>query len=114
MLLLPLHRWVWRDPHRCARKLLAFEETEADGGRDLARAAELTKDPLLRSGVPVLLNTSLNLAGEPIVNRAIEGYSTFRRSGIDCIVAGRTIVSKDGTVRKRENGAREDVEEAAQ
>ena len=44
----PLHRWVWRDPHRRARKLLRFAETEADGGRDLSRAAELTNDPLLR------------------------------------------------------------------
>jgi carbamoyltransferase len=47
-----------------------------------------------RSGIPVLLNTSFNLAGEPIVNRAIEGYSTFRRSGIDVVVAGRTRVAK--------------------
>jgi len=44
----PLHHWVWRDPHRRARKLLRFAETEADGGRDLSRAAELTRDPLLR------------------------------------------------------------------
>ena len=47
-----------------------------------------------RSGVPVLLNTSFNLAGEPIVNRAVEGYSTFRRCGIDLLVAGRTVVSR--------------------
>lgn len=47
-LLRPLHRLVWRDPARRARKLLHFAETEADGGRDLARAAELTTDPLLR------------------------------------------------------------------
>jgi carbamoyltransferase len=47
-----------------------------------------------RSGLPVLLNTSLNLAGEPIVNRAVEGYSTFRRSGIDVLVAGTNIVTK--------------------
>jgi carbamoyltransferase len=46
------------------------------------------------SGTPVLLNTSFNLAGEPIVNRAVEGYSTFRRSGMDLLVAGRCIVSK--------------------
>lgn len=46
--LAPLHRWVWRDPHRRARKLIHFAETEAEGGRDLARAAELTSDPLLR------------------------------------------------------------------
>lgn len=44
----PIHRWVWRDAHRRARKLLTFAETEADGGRDLSRAAELTSDPLLR------------------------------------------------------------------
>jgi carbamoyltransferase len=47
--------------------------------------------------LPVLLNTSLNLAGEPIVNRAIEGYSTFRRSGIDVLVAGTTVVTKRAT-----------------
>jgi hypothetical protein len=44
----PIHRWVWRDIDRRARKLLRFAETEADGGRHLARAAELTSDPLLR------------------------------------------------------------------
>ena len=47
-----------------------------------------------RSGIPVLLNTSFNLAGEPIVNRAVEGYSTFRRSGIDLLIAGRTVARK--------------------
>ena len=47
-----------------------------------------------RTGVPILLNTSFNLAGEPIVNRAVEGYSTFRRCGIDTLVAGTTTVSK--------------------
>jgi carbamoyltransferase len=47
-----------------------------------------------QSGIPVLLNTSFNLAGEPIVNRCIEGYLTFRRSGIDVLVAGRTRVTK--------------------
>ena len=57
-----------------------------------------------RTGVPVLLNTSFNLADEPIVNRAVEGYSTFRRSGIDVLVAGNTIV------RKQRRSAEEAVE----
>ena len=48
MLLRPLHSWVWLDTARRARKLLRFAETEADGGRDLVRAAEVTPDPLLR------------------------------------------------------------------
>ena len=47
-----------------------------------------------RSGIPVLLNTSLNLAGEPIVNTAAEGYSTFRRCGMDVLVVGRVRVTK--------------------
>ncbi len=47
-----------------------------------------------RSGMPVLLNTSFNLAGEPIVNRAVEGYSTFLRCGIDVLVAGKSRVTK--------------------
>jgi carbamoyltransferase len=47
-----------------------------------------------RSGMPVLLNTSFNLAGEPIVNRVVEGYSTFRRCGIDVLVAGRSRIVK--------------------
>jgi hypothetical protein len=48
VLLRPLHRWIWLDTARRARKLLRFAETEADGGRDLARAAEVTPDPRLR------------------------------------------------------------------
>lgn len=47
-LLVPVHRWIWKDARRGAHKLLRFAETEADGGRDLARAAELTRDALLR------------------------------------------------------------------
>jgi carbamoyltransferase len=47
-----------------------------------------------RTQVPVLLNTSFNLAGEPIVNRAAEGYSAFRRSGVDVLVAGNALVRK--------------------
>lgn len=47
-LLRPIHSWVWDDPRRRARKLLRFAETEADGSRDLSRAAELTGDGLLR------------------------------------------------------------------
>jgi carbamoyltransferase len=54
-----------------------------------------------RSGIPVLLNTSFNVAGEPIVNRAIEGYSTFRRCGIDVLVAGPTVVTKRATASAR-------------
>lgn len=59
-----------------------------------------------RTGIPVLLNTSFNLAGEPIVNRVVEGYTTFRRSGIDVLVAGQTRLAKRGAPPPK---AREEV-----
>jgi carbamoyltransferase len=62
-----------------------------------------------RTGIPVLLNTSLNLAGEPIACTAQEGYSTFRRSGIDLLVAGNVRVRK----RARAAVATERTEEMA-
>ena len=40
------------------------------------------------TGVPVLLNTSFNLRGEPIVNRPEEALSTFERSGLDAVALG--------------------------
>ena len=59
-----------------------------------------------RSGIPVLLNTSFNVAGEPIVNAALEGYSTFRRCGIDALVAGPAVVTKRATAKlKKEHVA---------
>jgi carbamoyltransferase len=47
-----------------------------------------------RSGVPVLLNTSFNVAGDPIVNSAIDAYMTFRRCGIDVLAVGDSLVYK--------------------
>jgi len=52
-----------------------------------------------RTGIPVLLNTSFNIAGEPIVNRALEGYSTFRRCGIDLLVAGPFVMTRRASAR---------------
>lgn len=46
------------------------------------------------TGVPVLLNTSFNLKGEPIVNSPEDAYATFTRSGIDHLIMGRYWVSK--------------------
>jgi carbamoyltransferase len=61
-----------------------------------------------RTGIPVLLNTSFNVAGEPIVTQVLEGYMTFRRCGIDRLVAGSTVVSKraaDAATSPKESGA---------
>jgi len=46
------------------------------------------------TGVPIVLNTSFNLRGEPIVNTPREAYNTFRNSDIDMLVLGSHIVRK--------------------
>jgi carbamoyltransferase len=46
------------------------------------------------TGVPVLLNTSFNLKGEPIVNRPEEALRTFSLSGMDALVLGDCVVEK--------------------
>ena len=63
------------------------------------------------SGVPVLLNTSFNLAGEPIVNRAVEGYSTFRAAGSICSSPGEAWSTRRASPTRRE--VPEEREEAA-
>lgn len=49
------------------------------------------------TGVPVVLNTSYNLAGEPIVNRPEEALLDYLNSGMDALVLGRHVVEKDTT-----------------
>jgi carbamoyltransferase len=46
------------------------------------------------TGVPVVLNTSFNLKGEPIVNTPGEALNTFFRSEMDCLVLGDFLVNK--------------------
>ena len=47
-----------------------------------------------RTGVPVVLNTSLNIRGEPIVNTAFDALRCFGGSGCDHLVLDEFIVSK--------------------
>ncbi len=47
------------------------------------------------TGVPVLLNTSFNLKGEPVVNTPAEAFSSFSASGMDLLVLGNYVVTKD-------------------
>lgn len=47
------------------------------------------------TGVPVLVNTSFNLKGEPIVCSPKDAIRTFFSSGLDFLVLGSYIVAKD-------------------
>jgi len=46
------------------------------------------------TGVPLLLNTSFNVRGEPIVNTPDDALNTFGESGIDTLVLGNFVVRK--------------------
>jgi carbamoyltransferase len=70
-----------------ARVQTVTSETNPRYHRLIKRFGEVT-------GVPVLLNTSFNLRGEPIVNTPAEALSTFARSGLDALVLGNMLVSK--------------------
>ncbi|MBE6717137.1 MAG: hypothetical protein E7573_09465 [Ruminococcaceae bacterium] len=47
------------------------------------------------TGLGVVINTSFNIKGEPIVNNACDAYHSFINSGIDCVVIGNRIIMKD-------------------
>ena len=46
------------------------------------------------TGVPVILNTSFNLRGEPIVHTPTQALRTFFTSGMDALVVGSFLVQK--------------------
>jgi carbamoyltransferase len=46
------------------------------------------------SGIPVLVNTSFNLRGEPIVSSPADALRTFQASGLDLLVLGNFVARK--------------------
>jgi carbamoyltransferase len=46
------------------------------------------------TGVPVILNTSFNLKGEPIVNTPGNAFNTFSKSEMDTLILGNYIIDK--------------------
>ncbi|MBI4342978.1 MAG: carbamoyltransferase [Candidatus Omnitrophica bacterium] len=81
--------------------------THADGSSRLQavsprtnpRYARLIERFEARTGVPVVLNTSFNLRGEPMVNAPADAVTTFLNSGIDWLALGSYLVRKPGSVR---------------
>jgi carbamoyltransferase len=46
------------------------------------------------TGVPVVLNTSFNLKGEPIVETPLNAFNTFTRSEMDVLYLGNFVVER--------------------
>lgn len=47
-----------------------------------------------KTSIPILLNTSFNMKGEPIVNTAEEAVCTFKKSGLDVLIINNCVIKK--------------------
>jgi carbamoyltransferase len=65
-----------------------YRETNPAYHRLIERFGELT-------GVPVIMNTSFNLKGEPIVEHPSHAFNTFSLSGMDLLFLGNYVVRED-------------------
>lgn len=80
--------------------------TEAQNGRYyrlIKRFGEIT-------GVPVVINTSFNVRGEPIVCTPRDAYNTFVNTGIDVLVMGNYILTEKPRPVDFEAGMRRSVQ----
>jgi carbamoyltransferase len=88
-------------PVRAEKKSVIPAITHADGSARVQIVTSVSNPAfhaLLRAferrkGVPILMNTSFNLRGEPIFDSPRDAIRTFSISGIDYLVLGRTVVS---------------------
>jgi len=85
-------------------KCQAFPATTHEGGTSRIQTVRREWNPLYydlverfgqATGVPVLMNTSYNVRGEPIVNTPANAWNTFHNSGIDVLVMDRFVVRKE-------------------
>lgn len=62
-----------------------------------------------KTGVPVVINTSFNVRGEPIVCTPADAYHTFVHTGIDALVIGSYVVTAKPDVVDYEAGMKRSV-----
>ncbi|MEC9292911.1 MAG: carbamoyltransferase N-terminal domain-containing protein [Chloroflexota bacterium] len=70
-----------------ARIQTVYESTNPKYSALISKFFEIT-------GIPMVLNTSFNIRGEPIVNSPEDSLNTFENSGLDSLVIGRYIIDK--------------------
>ena len=100
----------WFETLGMASLLYTLRRGRNNGGGDRATTSRVqtvsARNPYLyaildafecRTGVPVLINTSFNLRGEPIVSSPSDALKTFYASGIDCLALESFLVEKPAT-----------------
>jgi carbamoyltransferase len=89
--------------HKALRPELTAAVTHVDG-TSRVQTVSAAQNPYLyrildaferRTGVPVLINTSFNLRGEPIVSSPFDALKTFFASGIDSLAIEEFLIDKE-------------------
>jgi len=88
---------VWPDKAKQIPAVLHFDNTARI--QTVAREShpfyyDLIQRFFGKTGVPMVLNTSFNLAGEPIVSSPEDALRTFITSGLDALVLGSFLITK--------------------
>lgn len=60
---------------------------------------ELIKEFGKLSGMPILINTSFNIRGEPIVCTPYDAYKCMMGTGIDCLVMDKFLIRREDNLR---------------
>ena len=60
---------------------------------------DLIKEFGRQRGVPVLVNTSFNIRGEPIVCSPVDAYRCMMGTGIDCLVMGKFLIKRSDNLQ---------------
>jgi carbamoyltransferase len=58
-----------------------------------------------RTGCPVIVNTSFNVRGEPIVCTPADAYRCFMRTDMDALLLGNFLLEKDQQLPRHEDEA---------
>ena len=87
-------------PGRHPRRL--FRQDPNRGRRETPSAARLLKIFEARTGCPVMINTSFNVRGEPIVCRPEDAYRCFLATNMDALVLERFLLLKSEQTDARE------------
>jgi carbamoyltransferase len=66
------------------------------------RFHRLLEEFFCRTGCPMLVNTSFNVRGEPIVESPSDAYRCFMGSGVDYLAIGNILVAKHAQPRRAE------------
>ena len=69
--------------------------TSPDKDKEIGMFRQLIENFRRRTGVPAIVNTSFNLAGEPIVHTPEDAISVFLRSSLSVLAIGNWILVKE-------------------